>query len=40
VTESPNDVAVVVNEGIAGSEAEFAKLMTKKAKTLGIISTT
>jgi D-alanyl-D-alanine carboxypeptidase len=40
VTESANDVAVVVSEAIGGSEAEFAKLMTKKAKALGMISTT
>jgi D-alanyl-D-alanine carboxypeptidase len=40
VTESANDVAVVVSEAIAGSEAELAKLMTKKAEALGMISTT
>jgi D-alanyl-D-alanine carboxypeptidase len=40
VTESANDVAVVVSEAIGGSEAEFAKLMTKKAKALGMMSTT
>jgi len=40
VTESANDAAVVVSEAIAGSEAEFAKLMTKKAKALGMKRTT
>jgi D-alanyl-D-alanine carboxypeptidase len=40
VTESANDAAVVVAEAIAGSEAEFAKLMTQKARALGMMSTT
>jgi D-alanyl-D-alanine carboxypeptidase len=40
VTESANDVAVVISEAVGGSEAEFAKLMTKKAKALGMMSTT
>ena len=40
VTESANDAAVVVAEAIAGSEAEFAQLMTQKAKALGMMSTT
>ncbi len=40
VTESANDVAVVVSEAIGGSEAEFAKLMNKKAKALGMMRTT
>ena len=40
VTESANDAAVVVSEAIAGSEVEFAKVMTKKAKALGMMSTT
>lgn len=40
VTKSANDAAVVVSEAIAGSEAEFAKLMTQKARALGMISTT
>jgi D-alanyl-D-alanine carboxypeptidase len=39
VTKSANDAAVVVAEAIAGSEAEFAKLMTQKARALGMIST-
>ena len=40
VTKSANDAAVVVAEAIAGSEAEFAKLMTQKARALGMMSTT
>jgi D-alanyl-D-alanine carboxypeptidase len=40
VTESANDAAVVVAEAIAGSEAEFAKLMTQKANGLGMTHTT
>ena len=40
VTKLANDAAVVVAEEIAGSEAEFAKLMTQKARALGMMSTT
>jgi D-alanyl-D-alanine carboxypeptidase len=40
VTKSANDVAVVVAEALAGEEAEFAKLMTAKARTLGMTQTT
>lgn len=40
VTKSANDAAVVVAEAIAGSEAEFAKLMTRKARALGMSRTT
>jgi len=40
VTKSANDVAVVVAEAIAGSEGEFAKLMTHKARALGMTRTT
>jgi D-alanyl-D-alanine carboxypeptidase len=40
VTKSANDAAVVVAEAIAGSEEEFAKLMTLKARALGMTSTT
>jgi len=36
VTKSANDVAVVVAEAIGGSERAFAKLMTGKARTLGM----
>jgi D-alanyl-D-alanine carboxypeptidase len=39
VTKSANDAAVVVAEAIGGSEAEFAKLMTLKARELGMTST-
>jgi D-alanyl-D-alanine carboxypeptidase len=40
ITRSANDVAVVVAEAIAGSEAGFAKLMTQKAHALGMAGTT
>jgi D-alanyl-D-alanine carboxypeptidase len=40
VTRSANDAAVVIAEAIGGSEEEFAKLMTLKAKALGMTSTT
>lgn len=39
ITKSANDVAVVVAEAIAGSEEEFAKLMTRKARALGMART-
>jgi D-alanyl-D-alanine carboxypeptidase len=39
VTRSANDAAVVVAEAIAGSESEFAALMTDKAQMLGMVST-
>lgn len=39
-TRSANDVAVVVAEGIAGSEAAFAARMTAKARALGMRQTT
>src|SRR5215813_13281617 len=40
VTKSANDIAVVIAETIGGSEDEFAKLMTRKARALGMSSTT
>ena len=40
VTRSANDAAVVVAENLAGSEEEFAKLMTLKAHALGMGHTT
>jgi D-alanyl-D-alanine carboxypeptidase len=40
VTKSANDAAVVVSEALGGSEAEFAKLMTRKARALGMTNTT
>ncbi len=39
VTRSANDAAVVVAEAIAGSESDFAKLMTRKAQALGMNGT-
>src|SRR5262245_54467428 len=39
VTCSANDAAVVVAEALAGSEDEFAKLMTRKAQALGMTKT-
>ncbi len=39
VTKSANDAARVVGEAIGGTEEEFAKLMTEKAKSLGMAST-
>jgi D-alanyl-D-alanine carboxypeptidase len=40
VTRSANDAAVVIAEAIAGDEDEFAKLMTRKARSLGMTKTT
>nr|CAM74893.1 D-alanyl-D-alanine carboxypeptidase [Magnetospirillum gryphiswaldense MSR-1] len=40
VTKSANDVAVVVAEAIGGSEDDFAEMMTRKARQLGMSSTT
>src|SRR5713226_9098182 len=40
VTKSANDAAAVVAEAIAGSEEECARLMTAKARALGMSSTT
>ncbi len=39
VTRSANDAAVVIAEAIAGDEDDFAKLMTKKARALGMSRT-
>jgi D-alanyl-D-alanine carboxypeptidase len=36
VTRSANDAAVVIAESIAGDEDDFAKLMTRKARALGM----
>lgn len=38
--KSANDAAVVMAEAIAGSEAEFAEQMTRRARQLGMRSTT
>lgn len=40
VTKSANDAAVVVAEGLGGTEVKFARLMTDKARSLGMRSTT
>lgn len=39
VTKSANDMAVVLAEGIAGSESAFAERMTAKAKQIGMKNT-
>jgi D-alanyl-D-alanine carboxypeptidase len=39
ITKSANDVAVAVAEHMAGSEATFARLMTQKARQLGMMAT-
>ncbi len=39
VTKSANDVAVVIAETLGGSEEEFAKQMTAKARALGMTHT-
>lgn len=40
VTKSANDVAVVVAEHIGGTEIKFARMMTKKARSIGMKKTT
>jgi D-alanyl-D-alanine carboxypeptidase len=40
VTRSANDAAVVIAEAIGGSEDDFAKAMTRKARALGMSKTT
>jgi D-alanyl-D-alanine carboxypeptidase len=40
VTKSANDVAVIVSEALGGDEGSFAKLMTAKARALGMKGTT
>src|SRR5882757_2506435 len=39
VTRSANDAAVVIAEAIAGDEDDFAKVMTRKARALGMTRT-
>jgi D-alanyl-D-alanine carboxypeptidase len=39
VTRSANDAAVVIAEAISGDEDDFAKLMTRKARALGMTRT-
>ena len=40
VTKSANDAAVVAAEALGGSEANFAQMMTRKARALGMNDTT
>jgi len=40
VTKSANDAAVVIAEALSGSEDEFARAMTRKARALGMKNTT
>ena len=40
IIKSANDVATVVAENISGTEKEFAKLMTRYARNLGMANTT
>jgi D-alanyl-D-alanine carboxypeptidase len=40
VTRSANDAAVVIAEAIGGDEGDFAKMMTRKARALGMTKTT
>lgn len=40
ITKSANDVAIAIAEHLGGSEANFAKLMTAKARDLGMKATT
>ena len=40
ITKSANDVATVVAEALGGTEINFAKMMTAKAKSLGMKNTT
>lgn len=40
VTKSANDAAVAIAENLGGDEDEFAKLMTQKARALGMSRTT
>ncbi len=39
ITKSANDIAVAVAEKIGGSEERFAKMMTKKARSIGMSRT-
>ena len=40
ITKSANDVAVTVAENVAGSESDFARQMTARARSLGMSRTT
>ena len=39
VTKSANDIAVAIAESIGGTEADFADMMTKKARSIGMTRT-
>ena len=39
VTKSANDAAVVIAEAIGGDESDFARMMTRKARALGMTRT-
>ncbi|NEW93696.1 serine hydrolase [Rhodopseudomonas sp. BR0M22] len=39
VTRSANDAAVVIAEAVGGSESDFARMMTRKARALGMSRT-
>ena len=40
ITKSANDVATVIGEALSGTEREFGKRMTRKARALGMSATT
>ncbi|PTM42657.1 D-alanyl-D-alanine carboxypeptidase [Bosea sp. 124] len=40
ITKSANDVAVAIAENVGGSEDEFARMMTARARTLGMRNST
>ncbi len=40
IIQSGNDACIALAEGIAGSEDEFAELMTERARELGLTKST
>src|SRR5690606_18796721 len=36
IIQSGNDAAIIIAEGMAGSEAAFAEMMTKEARAIGL----
>jgi len=40
VVRSANDVATVIGETLGGTESDFARMMTEKARSLGMMNTT
>lgn len=40
IIQSGNDAAIIVAEGMAGSEAAFARMMTEEARTIGLENST